>query len=103
MEPDRSEARLTLLDTVGRLADWYRELAVGLGRHTAVPAPLARDSDEEARLVHSLRRDLRGDDGHATATAVRIIWTADHLNAARRLQPGLAAAAKPSEPAAHPG
>jgi uncharacterized membrane protein YccC len=37
MEPDRSEARLTLLDTVGRLADWYRELAVGLGRHTAVP------------------------------------------------------------------
>ncbi|MEW1828176.1 FUSC family protein [Streptomyces sp. NPDC088196] len=99
MEPDRSEARLTLLDTVGRVADWYRDLAAGLGRRTAVPAPLSRDPGEEARLVDSLRRDLRGDDGHATATAVRIIWTSDHLNVARRLQPSLAAAAKASDPA----
>jgi len=96
IQPDRSEARLILLDTVVRLSDWYRDLAAGLGRHTAVPAPLARDPEEEARLVDSLRRDLRDDDGRATATAVRIIWTADHLNVARRLQYVLTAAAKPS-------
>jgi uncharacterized membrane protein YccC len=99
VEPDRSEARLILLDTVVRLSDWYRDLAVGLGQHTAVPDPLSRNPEDDARLVDSLRRDLRDDDGHATATAVRIIWTADHLNATRRLQPSLAAAAKPSAPA----
>jgi uncharacterized membrane protein YccC len=99
VEPDRSEARLILLDTVVRLSDWYRDLAVGLGQHTAVPDPLSRNPEDDARLVDSLRRDLRDDDGHATATAVRIIWTADHLKATRRLQPSLAAAAKPSGPA----
>jgi uncharacterized membrane protein YccC len=98
IQPDRSEARLILLDTVGRLSDWYRDLAVGLGQHLAAPDPLSRDPEEETRLVHSLHRDLRDNDGHATATAVRIIWTADHLNAARRLQPGLAAAARSSDP-----
>ncbi|WP_405988076.1 hypothetical protein [Streptomyces sp. NBC_00986] len=74
----------------------YRDLAAGFGRQTAVPAPLSRDPDEEVRLVHFLRRDLRGDDGHATATAVRIVWTAEHLNVARRPPPSLEAAAKPS-------
>jgi uncharacterized membrane protein YccC len=97
LEPDRSEARLILLDTVGRLSDWYRDLAAALGTHATVPEPLSHDPEEEARLVHSLHRDLRDDDGHATATAVRIVWTADHLNAARRLQPGLAAAARSSD------
>ena len=96
---DGADARLELLGAARSVADWYRDLAAGLGRRTAVPAPLPRDPDEEARLVHSLRRDLRGDDGHATATAVRIIWTSDHLNVARRLQPSLAAAAKASDPA----
>ncbi|WP_406213972.1 hypothetical protein [Streptomyces canus] len=47
----------------------------------------------EAELVESLRRDLSDEDGRATDTAVRVIWTADHLDAARRLQPILAAAA----------
>ncbi|MFG2375267.1 hypothetical protein ACGFY9_27780 [Streptomyces sp. NPDC048504] len=75
----------------------YRNLAAGLGRHAAVPAPLSRDADEEVRLVHSPRRDLRGDDGRATATAVRMIWTADHLDVARWPPPSLAAAAKPSD------
>lgn len=47
----------------------------------------------EAELVESLRRELSDEHGQATDTAVRMIWTADHLDAARRLQPGLAAAA----------
>ena len=36
-----------------------------------------------------MRRDLRDEDGRASAVAVRIIWTGDHLDAARRLQDGL--------------
>jgi hypothetical protein len=31
-------------------------------------------------------RDLRAPSGNATATAVKVIWTGDHLDAARRMQ-----------------
>ena len=53
----------------------------------------------DARLVEAVSQDLRGDDGSATATAVRMIWTRDHLDAARRLAGTLVgpAAAMPSE------
>ena len=40
------------------------------------------------------RHDLCGEDGQATATAVRMIWTGDHLDAARRLQDTLAGPAQ---------
>jgi hypothetical protein len=33
-----------------------------------------------------VRSDLSGQDGRASAIAVRVIWTGDHLDAARRLQ-----------------
>jgi hypothetical protein len=36
-----------------------------------------------------VRHDLLGRDGNATATAVRMIWTGDHLDAARRMQEAL--------------
>ena len=48
----------------------------------------ARSAGDQ-RLVDAVGHDLRGDDGHATATAVRMIWTGDHLDAARRLQGSL--------------
>ncbi|MFJ2158919.1 hypothetical protein [Streptomyces sp. NPDC087856] len=60
----------------------------------ATPSPL--DPDEEARLVHSLRCELRGDDGHVTETAVRGARTADRLNAACP-PPGLGAACGEAE------
>ncbi|GGN94213.1 FUSC family protein [Streptomyces albiflavescens] len=97
-EADRAEARLVLLGVAGRVSAWYRDLATSLDRHTAVPDPLPRSPAVEARLVDSLRRDLMDESGQATDTAVRIVWTADHLNAARRLQPSLAAAARSDSP-----
>ncbi|MEW2463793.1 FUSC family protein [Streptomyces sp. NPDC046994] len=97
-ETDRADARLVLTTIAGRVSGWYRALATGLTRHTPVPDPLPHNAAAEARLVDSLRQDLTDDRGQATATAVRIIWTADHLDAARRLQPSLAAAARPSGP-----
>lgn len=54
-----SEARVILLDSVGRLSDCYRDLAAGLGRHGAVPEPLSCGPEQEARLVHSLHRGAR--------------------------------------------
>ena len=51
-----------------------------------MPEPLAHDAAADGRLVDAVGHDLRGEDGQATATAVRMIWTGDHLDAARRLQ-----------------
>jgi hypothetical protein len=47
---------------------------------------LDHDREADARLVDAVRQDLRDEDGQANATAVRMIWTGDHLDAARRLQ-----------------
>ena len=50
---------------------------------------MERDPQADSRLVRAVQHDLRDEDGKATATAVRMIWTGDHLDAVRRLQPGL--------------
>ncbi|MFJ3310009.1 FUSC family protein [Streptomyces sp. NPDC086549] len=90
----RAEARMVLLATAGRVAGWYRDLAVSLAGNSRVRDPLPHSPAAAASLVASLRRELRDDDGRASDTAVRIIWTVDHLAAARRLQPSLKAAAR---------
>jgi hypothetical protein len=46
------------------------------------------------RLVRAVRRDLLGDDGKASATAVRMIWTGDHLDVVRRLQAAIISPAR---------
>jgi uncharacterized membrane protein YccC len=97
-EADRADARLVLLNTANHVSDWYRSLATGLTMHTSVPDPLPRSPAAEARLVASLHQDLTDDCGQATGTAVRVIWTSDHLDVARRLQPSLAAAAAAAGP-----
>ncbi|MFF8732624.1 FUSC family protein [Streptomyces sp. NPDC015171] len=92
----QTEAHRAILGSATRVTEWYRGLAAGLGRNTPVPDTLRRRPEIAARMVESVRTDLVDGRGRATATAVRIIWTADHVDAARRLQPGLAAAAKES-------
>jgi hypothetical protein len=68
---------------------WYRDFAVSLSGDGRVPDALEPDPRADERLVEAVSHDLRGDDGQATATAVRVIWTGDHLDAARRLQGSL--------------
>ena len=51
-----------------------------------VPAAPVHDVAADRRLVDAVGRDLRGSDGRATATGVRVIWTRDHLDAVQRLQ-----------------
>ena len=65
---------------------WYDDLAASLAGGRPPREPLAHDRVADGRLVEAVRRDLRGEDGKASATAVRMIWTGDHLDAARRLQ-----------------
>ena len=86
---DRSAARALLLDTTGQVARWYATMAGALTGTGEVPDPLPHDRGADRRLIDSVRRDLNGTDGQGTATAVRMIWSGDHVDAARRLQQSL--------------
>ncbi|RAG87388.1 FUSC family protein [Streptacidiphilus pinicola] len=90
---DQTEAHRAVLGAAARVTDWYRGLAASLDEHTPVPPPVPLRPEAAARLVASVRTDLVDRTGLATATAVRVIWTADHVDVARRLQPSLADAA----------
>jgi hypothetical protein len=91
---DQTEAHRAILGAVRDVADWYLNLADSLEKHSPIPAPVPLAPEAAARLVESVRTDLVAPDGQATATAVRMIWTGDHIDVARRLQPSLAAAAQ---------
>jgi fusaric acid resistance family protein len=90
---DRTAARSELLGSTASVEGWYESLASSLAGHGAVPAALELDEAANARLVEVVRRDLGGA-SEAVAIAVRILWTGDHLDAARRLQAGLVAPAR---------
>lgn len=90
---DRAAAQRELLVMAERVFRWYESLAEGLEGQGPVPEPLESDRERNARLVEAVRRDLRDADGRAAGTGIRIIWTGDHLEAVRRLQSPIAAAA----------
>ena len=83
--PRRRSARAAL-GLGHRCAGWYARFAESLVGRGVVPEPLAADAVADGRLVDAVGHDLRDEDGNATATAVRVIWTGDHLDAVRRLQ-----------------
>ena len=83
---DRAGARAELLHTSELVRGWYEDFAASLLDGRALREPLGGDAAADGRLVEAVRQDLRGEDGAATGTAVRMIWTGDHLDAARRLQ-----------------
>ncbi|HEX6695859.1 MAG TPA: FUSC family protein [Solirubrobacteraceae bacterium] len=86
---DRTAARQELFASTEQMTRWYRDFAGGLTGDGGLPDPLDPDPLADQRLVDAVSHDLRGDDGQATGTAVRMIWTGDHLDAARRLQDSL--------------
>jgi len=92
---DAAGARQEILGTAERVTGWYDGLATTLITGGELPQPLAHDMAADGRLIRAIRRDLRGDDGTASATAVRLIWTGDHLDVARRLQAAITSPARP--------
>ena len=83
---DRAAARQELLRTSELVKGWYDDLAHSLVDGGKPRTPLAHDKVADGRLVDAVRHDLGGADGKVSATAVRMIWTGDHLDAVRRLQ-----------------
>jgi hypothetical protein len=91
---DRAAARHELVASAEHLTAWYDHFAASLAGVGAVPDPLPADAVADGRLIDAVAADLQDGDGHATATGVRVIWTGDHLDAARRLQEGLVGPAR---------
>jgi len=91
---DVAAARHEILDTAERVTGWYEGLATIMITGGELPQPLAHDKAADGRLVGAVRRDLLGDDGRASAAAVRMIWTDDHLDVVRRLQAAIISPAR---------
>jgi uncharacterized membrane protein YccC len=91
---DRTAAQRELLQASEAVKQWYEDLATSLLDGRAPRAPLAHDKVADGRLVEAVRQDLSVAEGKASATAVRMIWTGDHLDAVRRLQRILAEPAR---------
>jgi len=94
---DLAAARQEILDTAERITGWYDGLAATLIAGGELPQPLAHDKAADGRLVRAVRRDLLDNDDKATAAAVRVIWTGDHLDAVRRLQAVITSPARADE------
>ena len=91
---DVAAARHEILGTADRVTSWYDGLASTMITGGELPEPLAHDTAADGRLVRAVRRDLLGDDGRASATAVRMIWTGDHLDVICRLQAAIISPAR---------
>jgi uncharacterized membrane protein YccC len=91
---DAPAGRHEILATADRVAGWYDALAATMITGGELPPPLAHDKAADSRLAQAVRRDLHGDDGAASATAVRMIWTGDHLDVVRRLQAAIISPAR---------
>jgi hypothetical protein len=83
---ERADARGELLHTSEKVKRWYEDLASSLLDEAPTPVPLPHEAAADERLVNAVRHDLHGEDGQLNGTAVRMIWTGDHLDAMRRLQ-----------------
>jgi len=90
-DESRAGASRELVARSEALDGWYHDLAAALERKRAVPEPAQAPDSDDDRLLQTIEGDLRGGKPSATAAAVRIIWTGDHLDAARRLE-GIVAA-----------
>jgi hypothetical protein len=82
-----SELRAIALGVVG----WYEVFAAALAGRARVPEPLEPDATRTQRLAAAVDAG-RTHDASAGRQA-RIIWTGDHVDAARRLQSSIAAPA----------
>lgn len=91
---DRAAAHSQLVALAERVRQWYATLAGSFEQHSQAPDPLTPDHTIKAQLIEAVRRDLHDSAGRATPTAIRILWTSDHLEVLRRLQPTLATAAR---------
>ncbi|GHF10279.1 FUSC family protein [Streptomyces griseoluteus] len=85
-ENGRAAAGHEILDSCVSVTSWFESAGRALAGGGAAPGrPLSRPV-VDAALRESVSRDLRAGTEQGTATAVRMVWMADHLDTMRRLQ-----------------
>jgi uncharacterized membrane protein YccC len=89
---ERTAARNELLRSSELVKDWYEDFARSLANGGEPHAPLPHDRAADGRLLAAVRHDLHSENAGTSATAVRMIWTGEHLDAARRQEVVLAPA-----------
>ena len=82
---DSANAQAEVRAAGERIRQWYDELGAGIAGGAEIPPALEPDAAANTRLVEALQRDLAAGSGNHNPTVVRMIWTADHLDAMRRL------------------
>ncbi len=86
---DVPHAQLEVIVVTERVTNWFAAMAQAINRAGSVPHALPRDGASDLRLVEALARDLTtvaATDTSVRAHTVRLVWTSDHVDNARRLQ-----------------
>jgi hypothetical protein len=94
----RVDATRELMSRADAIDGWYRGFAAALDGERPLPEASTAPQWSDGRLLRTIEHDLSDGAESASATAVRIVWTGDHLDAARRLESGLATAARAARP-----
>ena len=86
---DTPRAQLELIVTTEQVTNWFAAMAQAMTGAGAVPRASPQDGASASRLVEALSQDLESastPDAAVKAQTVRLGWTRDHVDAARRLQ-----------------
>ena len=86
---DVPRAQLEVIVLTERVTNWFAAMAHAMTSAGTVPRALARDGTAGGRLVEALAEDLgsrKATDAAVRAQTVRLVWTSDHVDTARRLQ-----------------
>ncbi|MGW3820095.1 FUSC family protein [Streptomyces sp. NPDC005046] len=83
---DRTAARSEIDRSGDALLSWYDATASALAGFGDVPEARPKDVEADERLIRAVERDLVDEVNRRSSAAIRIVWTADHIEAARRLQ-----------------
>jgi uncharacterized membrane protein YccC len=91
-EPTRIDvprAQLEVIVLTERVTNWFAAMAQAMTGAGTVPRALPKDGASDRRLVEALGQDLQSvaaSDASVQAHTVRLVWTSDHVDSARRLQ-----------------
>ncbi|MFJ3760036.1 FUSC family protein [Streptomyces sp. NPDC090080] len=84
---DRAAARAAVLGVCEPIAAWFERSGRALAGRASVPERTVGPREADQALEQALRRELAADGAAGdAASVVRMIWTADHLDALRLLQ-----------------
>jgi uncharacterized membrane protein YccC len=88
---DAPRAQLELIVMTERVTNWFAAMAMAMAMTGAgtVPRALPQEGASAGRLVETLSQDLDSVSAPVAAVkahTVRLVWTGDHVDAARRLQ-----------------